>query len=46
MPDRLEWQVENVAGQPTLTIEFALPAGTFATSVLREVVTVQDKRVN
>jgi tRNA pseudouridine13 synthase len=42
MPDRLDWQVEELAGYPALTLEFALPAGAFATSVLREIVTVTD----
>jgi tRNA(Glu) U13 pseudouridine synthase TruD len=43
MLDRLDWQVGNDAGRPALTIEFGLPAGAFATSVLREIVTVHDK---
>ena len=46
MLDGLDWQVDNVTGHPALTVEFGLPAGAFATSVLREITAVRDSSSN
>lgn len=44
MLDRLDWQVEYGGEHPVLTMEFSLPAGAFATTVLREILTARDKK--
>ncbi|MGK0381792.1 MAG: tRNA pseudouridine13 synthase, partial [Flavobacteriales bacterium] len=40
-PNDLEWSLTN----DTLKLSFSLPAGTFATSVLREVIDVKDNNL-
>jgi tRNA pseudouridine13 synthase len=40
-PNELEWSLTN----DTLELSFALPAGTFATSILREVINVEDNNL-
>ncbi|MGI9265691.1 MAG: tRNA pseudouridine(13) synthase TruD [Gammaproteobacteria bacterium] len=46
IPEDLDWQLENVDDACNLVVSFSLPAGCFATSVLREILVARDKQLD
>lgn len=44
LPDGLDWHIEEVDGATSLIVAFSLPAGCFATSILREILIARNKQ--